>query len=86
MTQRWEGSRFVTVLYVLLVALSGVFGAVIGIIRPKDLDPDLFFLVDLPATPMGMALYGMATVGVLLGALLLVVNYVGDRYDTETPR
>jgi hypothetical protein len=82
---RWEGSRFVVLLYVLIVALTGVFGFVIGVIRPLNLDPVLFMLVDLPPTPLGMALYGMVTVGVLLGLLLLLVNYV-SRYDTQEPK
>ena len=77
----WRGSRFVTALYLVIVALTGVFGFVIGAIRPENLDPELFTLVDLPPTPLGLALYGMVTVGLVLGALLLVVRYVGEEYD-----
>jgi hypothetical protein len=78
----WEGTRFVLLLYAALVGLSGVFGYVIGLIRPEDLDPRLFMLVDLPPTPFGMAIYGSLTVATVLGVLLLGVRYVADRYDT----
>jgi hypothetical protein len=78
----WEGQRFVVLLYGLLVALTGVFGYVIGTIRPENLDPKLFMVIDLPPTPFGMAIYGMLTVGIVLGVLLLAVSYVADEYDT----
>jgi hypothetical protein len=78
----WEGPRFLLVLYGLLVLLTGVFGYVIGLIRPTDLDPKLFMLIDLPPTPAGMALYGMVTVGLILGVLLLAVRYVAREYDS----
>lgn len=79
----WRGRRFVLVLYAILVALTGVFGFVIGTIRPADLEPTLFGLVDLPPTPLGVALYGILTVGTILGVLLGLVSYVGNRYDTD---
>lgn len=77
----WRGPRFVTALSLVIVALTGLFGFVIGTIRPADLDPELFMLVDLPPTPFGVAVYGMLTVGIVLGGLLLVVRYVGKAYD-----
>ena len=77
----WRGPRFVSALYLAIVALTGVFGFVIGVIRPTDLNPKLFMLIDLPPTPFGVALYGMLTVGIVLGLLLLVVRYVGKEYD-----
>ncbi|MFC7135060.1 MULTISPECIES: DUF7520 family protein [Salinibaculum] len=81
-TEKWEGPQFVVVLYSLLVLLTGVFGYVIGLIRPADIDPKLFMLVEMPPTPFGMALYGMVTVGTILGVLLLAVRYVASEYDT----
>jgi hypothetical protein len=81
-TEKWDGPRFLVVLYTLLVLLTGVFGYVIGLIRPEDLNPQLFMLVDLPPTPVGMAVYGMVTVGLILGVLLLAVRYVAREYDT----
>jgi len=78
----WKGTRFVSLLYLALVALAGVFGYVIGLIRPADLNPRLFMLVELPPTPLGMALYGALTIGAVLGVLLVVVDYVAEEYDT----
>lgn len=78
----WEGDRFVLLLYGTLVALAGAFGYVIGLIRPANLEPRLFGLVELPPTPFGMALYGAVTVAVVLGVLLLLVRYVAREYDT----
>lgn len=80
---RLGGRRVVVGLYAILVVVTGVFGYVIGLIHPDALDPTLFFLVDLPPTPLGMALYGMVTVGTALGALLLLVRYVGKRFDPD---
>ena len=78
----WGGKRFVILIYVALVAVTGVFGYIIGLARPEDLDPRLLGVVSLPPTPAGVALYGMLTVALVLGVLLLGVNYVSQRYDT----
>lgn len=75
------GHRLTLLLYGLLVALSGGFGFVIGLLRPADLDPELFFLVELPPSPLGVALYGALTVAVVLGSLLALVTLVGNRFD-----
>jgi hypothetical protein len=83
---RWQGNRFVLVLYVLLVALAGLFGYIIGLARPKDLDPRLFMLIDLPPNAFGMALYGAVTIGAILGVMLLAVRYVAREYDTVENR
>jgi len=85
-TSEWQGERFVLVLYGILVALAGMFGFVIGLIRPEDLDPKLFMLVDLPPNAVGMALYGAVTIGTILGVLLLVVRYIASEYDTVENR
>ena len=85
-TSEWRGQRFVLVLYGLLVALAGLFGYIIGLVRPKDLDPRLFMLIDLPPNATGMALYGAVTIGTILGVLLLVVQYVAREYDTVENR
>jgi hypothetical protein len=81
-TEKWDGPRFVVLLYTLLVLVTGVFGYVIGLIRPDDLNPQLFMVIDLPPTPFGMAIYGMVTIGLILGVLLLAVRYVAREYDT----
>jgi hypothetical protein len=82
----WSGNRLVLTVYVAIVALTGVFGFVIGTIRPKNLDPELFGFVQMPPTPTGLALYGMATVAVGMGVLLYGVTYVSERYDTAEAR
>nr|WP_245778625.1 hypothetical protein [Halomicrobium zhouii] len=55
-------------------------GFVLGTISPADLEPELFGVVALPPTPLGVALYGIVTVGVGLGILLALVVYVSNRY------
>lgn len=82
----WQGDRFVLVFYGLLVTIAGVFGYVIGLARIEDIDPRLFMLIQLPPTPLGMALYGSLTVGTILGVLLLLVRFVARRYDTADGR
>lgn len=77
---RTAGSRLVVGLYVVVVLLTAAVGFVIGVIGPQGLDPELFGVVQLPPTPLGMAVYGGATIGTLLGALLLLVVYVSARY------
>ncbi|MHB9286671.1 cox cluster protein [Halobacteriales archaeon Cl-PHB] len=79
---RLGGERVVVAIYLVLTVVTGGFGYVIGVIRPDALAPTLFFLVDLPPTPLGMAIYGMVTVGTILGLLLLLVRYVGREFDT----
>ena len=82
----WNGPRFVVLLYSCLVGVAAVFGYVIGLVRPADLNPQLFMVIDLPPTPLGMAIYGAITVGAILGVLLLLVRYVADEYDTAENR
>ena len=74
------GERIVVRLYLVIVGLAGVMGFVIGSIRPENLQPALFGVVDLPPTPFGVALYGIGTVGIGLGVLLVLVVYVSRRY------
>ncbi len=75
------GEKVVVQIYVIIVALAGVMGFVLGSIRPADLQPALFGVIDLPPTPFGVALYGMVTVGVGLGVMLGLVIYVSRRTD-----
>jgi len=80
------GEKVVVVVYVIIVALAGVMGFVLGAIRPADLQPALFGVIALPPTPFGVALYGMVTVGVGLGVLLGLVIYISRRTDDEAGR
>lgn len=78
------GNRVVVQLYLLIVVIAGVMGLILGTISPRGLDPELFFVFELPPTPVGVAIYGAVTVGVILGILLALVVYVSHRYaDTE---
>lgn len=78
------GDKVVVQLYVIIVALAGVMGFVLGTIRPSDLQPELFGFIPLPPTPFGVALYGMITIAVVLGVFLALVIYVSRRDDTAT--
>jgi len=75
------GQKVVVQLYVIIVALAGVMGFVLGTIRPADLQPALFGVIELPPTPFGVALYGVFTVGIGLGVLLGLVVYVSRRTE-----
>lgn len=75
------GEQVVVAVYVIIVALAGVMGFVLGTIRPADLQPELFGVIALPPTPFGVALYGMVTVGVGLGVFLGLVIYLSRRTD-----
>jgi hypothetical protein len=79
--QSRRGTRVVLFVYGAIVAVAGVMGLVLGSIRPDDLQPELFGVVSLPPTPVGVAIYGMVTVGVGLGAFLGLVMYVSRRWD-----
>jgi uncharacterized integral membrane protein len=77
---RVPGRRVVLTVYLAIVGIAGLLGLVLGLVNPEGMDPKLFFLVDLPPTPLGMVVFGTTTVGALLGVLLLAVHYV-SRYD-----
>jgi len=74
------GPRVVVTVYLAVLGIAAVMGTLLGIVNPEGLDPRLFFVVDLPPTPLGMAVFGVTTVGSGLGVLLLVVWYV-SRFD-----
>lgn len=79
------GSRVVLFVFAMVVVITGGLGAIIGATRPADLDPELFGLIQLPPTPLGVALFGMVTIGTGLGVFVAAVVYVSRRYDTTTP-
>ena len=80
------GEKVVVQIYVIIVALAGVMGFVLGTIRPSNLQPELFGLIALPPTPFGVAIYGMVTIGLGLGALLGLVVYVSRRTGAAEKR
>lgn len=74
------GQQFVTILYIGVVTLAAVAGYTIGSFGIKNVDPELFGVIQLPPTPVGMAAFGAITIATLLGAVLLLVVYVSNRY------
>lgn len=83
-SERLGGRSFVVALYVVLVAITGVVGAVLGAVGPDDLTPvTLLGLVELQPTPLGLAIYGVVTVALALGVPLVLVAYVSRRFDAE---
>jgi len=80
---RTGGRRVVLVIYLIAVAVAGLFGYVLGfVIQPNltaghvgSLGPLVFEL-----TPLNLAVYGVVMVGVPLGVVLLLVS-VASRYD-----
>ena len=77
------GDRVVVQLYLIIVGIAGVMGFILGTISPAALEPELFGVIALPPTPVGVAIYGVVTVGVGLGVLLGLVVYVSRRYAEE---
>lgn len=80
LSERVAGSRVVLAVYFAVLGVAGTMGALLGYVNPEGMDPTLFFVIDLPASPLGMATFGVVTVGAGLGVLLLAVRYV-SRYD-----
>jgi hypothetical protein len=75
-----SGRRVILLLYVVVVAIAGFTGFVLGYIGPRDLDPQLFGFIAMPPTPIGMAAYGATTLAVVLGVVLALVVFVSERY------
>lgn len=73
-----EGPRFVGVLYVILVCVSGVAGFLTGTFVENLDAPRFLFLIPFPPTPLGFAAYGALTIAVALGVPLLLVVYVSE--------
>ena len=75
------GRRFVLILYTALVGISALMGALFTVAVDDPSPPALFFLVELPATAVGFALYGGVTIAVVLGLPLLLVVGVSEYVD-----
>lgn len=81
MTGSRRGPRFVLVLYVGLVSLSGLLGVLFSIVVADPGAPRLLFLVSLPPTPLGFATYGAVSIALVLGVPLAGVVYVSRQID-----
>jgi hypothetical protein len=78
------GRRVITGLYVGIVAFAAAFGAILGIILPARANvPPMaeFGPLTFRITPVSFAVYGAVMIGVTLGVLLLVMNYIAEQYD-----
>ena len=82
-TTRRDGRRFVLSLYLAIVGIAGVLGLVLGEYIFAGAGPELFFVIDLPATALGFATFGIVTVGVGLGLPLALVVYLSRRVDDK---
>jgi hypothetical protein len=84
-TRRFSGNRFVLALYASLVSVSALLGVLFALVVESATSPRLFFVVALPPTPLGFAVYGGVTVAAVLGVPLLLVRYA-SRYDDASVR
>jgi len=80
-----RGQRVVVGLYCIIVAFSGVAGYLAATVVGEIDAPRLLFLIEFPATPVGLAAYGALTIGLILGVLLVSVKVVSDRVDEASP-
>lgn len=78
---RWQGRRVLYIVYAAVVSIAATMGFIIGVINPDGLNPVLFGVIDLPATPVGMVIFGVVYVSIGLGILMLAVEFVANRYD-----
>ena len=84
---RRDGQRLMILLYFVIVGIAGGLGVVLGGFIFAGEGPELFFLIDLPATALGYATFGVVTVAIGLGIPLALVVYVSrglDSVDKDT--
>lgn len=81
MSQGLSGRRFVIGLYAFLVGVAAAAGYLTAALIPNVQRPAFLFLVELPATPLGFAVYGALTVALVLGVPLLLVRHVSQDID-----
>jgi hypothetical protein len=77
----WDGQRIVLTMYAILVVVAGAVGVLLALTVEGLRGPELFFLLELPATPLGMAVYGTVTVATAFGvplALVIAVSRLGE--------
>ncbi|WP_240318845.1 cox cluster protein [Halorussus rarus] len=84
MSETLGGRTFVVGFYLVVVAITGAVGAALGAAGPADLTAvKLLGLVEIAPTPLGLAVYGMVTVGLALGVPLALVVLVSRRAGAE---
>ncbi|MFB6251019.1 MAG: cox cluster protein [Halobellus sp.] len=70
-------------LYAALVGVGATAGLLTGTFVEGLTAPRFLFLVPLPPTPVGFALYGGLTLALVLGVPLALVVYVSQSIDAE---
>ncbi|MCL9815398.1 DUF7520 family protein [Natronocalculus amylovorans] len=80
-----SGPRLIIIIYLGVVAFAGLTGFLLPRIVSDVTEPRLFFLIELPATSVGLAVYGAVTIAVVLGVLLWLVTYVSEHIDDAEP-
>lgn len=64
------------------MALSGLLGVLFSLVVADPEPPRLLFLLALPPTPVGFAVYGAVSIGFVLGLPLAGVVYVSRRIES----
>ena len=77
-----DGQRIVLGMYVVLVTAAGAFGALLPLVVDELRPPAYLFLIEFPATSLGMAAYGALTVATILTVPLTAV-ILASRYAVE---
>ncbi|MFW5977845.1 MAG: DUF7520 family protein [Halohasta sp.] len=80
-----RGQRVVVGLYCIIVAFTGLAGYATASVVDEIDPPRLLFLVELPPTPLGLAVFGAVTIGLVLGVLLVAVTVVSAYADDAAP-
>lgn len=84
MARTLRGRRVVLAGYAVVVALAGVFGFMVGLVRPADLRTVHYLgLLAFEPTPAGLAVWGMLTVGTVLAVGIGLVVAVSLLVDAE---
>ena len=78
MTDEPTGRRVVIGAFVVIVAVAGLLGAVLGYVVPAQtgLEEVTVLAITFTLTPVSVALYGVVTVGTFLATLFVVVAIV----------
>lgn len=75
------GKPIILLLYAIVVSIAGLTGFLIGGLGIRGLRPVTFLgLVTFQPTAVGLAAYGMLTMGLGLGVMLGLVVYVSRNY------
>ncbi len=86
-SSRLEGRSLVVSLYVFIVSFAGVVGVLLGAFGPDGMRPvHLLGVIELQPTPVGLAIFGVVTIGLFFGVLLSLVVFVANRYDDVQPK